>query len=104
MVLDTLGGSTSTGSLRVLRPGGVVVSILPVGSREFFDEAEALGVRAVRMLVDADRAGMRRIAGLVETGSLRATVAGTFPPADAAGAHRLSDTGRTTGKLVPTVG
>ncbi|MFF9060668.1 NADP-dependent oxidoreductase [Streptomyces sp. NPDC101213] len=103
VVLDTIGGSTATGSLRVLRPGGVVVSILPVGSPEFFDEAEALGVRAVRMLVDADRAGMRRIAELVEAGSLRATIAGTFPLADAAEAHRLGDTGRTTGKLVLTV-
>ncbi|WP_426567680.1 NADP-dependent oxidoreductase [Streptomyces canus] len=103
VVLDTIGGSTSTDSLRVLRPGGVVVSILPVGSREFFDEAEALGVRAVRMLVDADRAGMRTIAGMIEAGTLRATIAGTFPLADAAEAHRLGDTGRTTGKLVLTV-
>ncbi|MFD4576231.1 NADP-dependent oxidoreductase [Streptomyces sp. NPDC058417] len=103
VVLDTLGGSTSTGSLTVLRPGGVVVSILPVGSRTFYDEAERLGVRAVRMLVDTDRAGLRRISELVEAGSLRATIAGTFPLADAAEAHALGDTGRTTGKLVLTV-
>ncbi|WP_340374259.1 NADP-dependent oxidoreductase [Streptomyces sp. SS7] len=104
VVLDTLGGETATRSLRVLRPGGVVVSILPTGSRELEEEAARLGVRAVRMLVDADRAGMREIAGLVEAGRLRATIAGTFPLADAAEAHRLGDTGRTTGKLVLTVG
>ncbi|MEU5110802.1 NADP-dependent oxidoreductase [Streptomyces longwoodensis] len=103
VVLDTLGGDTSTASLRVLRPGGIVVSILPVGSPEFFTEAERLGVRAVRMLVDADRAGMRTIAGLVEAGELRPTIAGTFPLADAAEAHRMGDTGRTTGKLVLVV-
>lgn len=103
VVLDTLGGDNATRSLRVLRPGGVVVSILPTGSREFDEEAGRLGVRAVRMLVDADRAGMRTIAELVEAGKLRATVAGTFPLADAAEAHRLGDTGRTTGKLVLTV-
>ncbi|MGW3020842.1 NADP-dependent oxidoreductase [Streptomyces longwoodensis] len=103
VVLDTLGGDTSTDSLRVLRPGGTVVSILPVGSPEFFTEAERLGVRAVRMLVDADRAGMRAVAGLVEAGDLRPTIAGTFPLADAAEAHRQGDTGRTTGKLVLVV-
>ncbi|WP_133915569.1 NADP-dependent oxidoreductase [Streptomyces sp. NBC_00582] len=103
VVLDTLGGDNATRSLRVLRPGGVVVSILPTGSREFDEEAGRLGVRAVRMLVDADRAGMRTIAELVEAGKLRATIAGTFPLADAAEAHRLGDTGRTTGKLVLTV-
>ncbi|MFJ3334855.1 NADP-dependent oxidoreductase [Streptomyces sp. NPDC086766] len=100
VVLDTLGGDTSVRSLRVLRPGGIVVSILPVGSEEFHQEAERLGVRAMRMLVDADHHGMRAIADLVETGRLRATIAGTFPLAEAAKAHELGDTGRTTGKLV----
>lgn len=103
VVLDTIGGDTSLRSLRVLRPGGVVVSILPVGSDEFYEEAERLGVRAVRMLVDADRADMREIAGLVESGKLRATIARTFPLAEAAEAHALGETGRTTGKLVLVV-
>ncbi|WP_318215724.1 NADP-dependent oxidoreductase [Streptomyces sp. SCL15-6] len=103
VVLDTIGGETSLRSLRVLRPGGIVVSILPVGSEEFFEEAERLGVRAVRMLVDADRADMREIAGLVESGRLRATIERTFPLADAARAHELGETGRTTGKLVLVV-
>ncbi|MFG2269794.1 NADP-dependent oxidoreductase [Streptomyces chartreusis] len=103
VVLDTLGGETSVRSLRVLRPGGVVVSILPVGSDEFGEEAERLGVRAVRMLLDADRAGMQAIAELVEQGKLRPEIARTFPLADAAEAHALGETGRTTGKLVLTV-
>ncbi|MGW2444678.1 NADP-dependent oxidoreductase [Streptomyces sp. NPDC001675] len=100
VVLDTLGGETSVRSLRVLRPGGIVVSVLPVGPPEFYEEAERLGVRAVRMLVQADRAGMEAVAELVESGKLKATIAGTFPLADAAKAHELGDTGRTTGKLV----
>ncbi|MGW1166794.1 NADP-dependent oxidoreductase [Streptomyces sp. NPDC002550] len=100
VVLDTLGGETSVESLKVLRPGGVVVSILPVGSTEFHDEAERRGVRAVRMLVDADRAGMEKVAELAESGKLKATIAGTFPLAEAAKAHEVGDTGRTTGKLV----
>ncbi|MFJ4280297.1 NADP-dependent oxidoreductase [Streptomyces massasporeus] len=100
VVLDTIGGDNSLHSLRVLRPGGVLVSILPGGSDELYEEAERLGVRALRMLVDADRGGMEAIADLVGTGKLRATIAGTFPLAEAAEAHALGDTGRTTGKLV----
>ncbi|GHD88321.1 NADP-dependent oxidoreductase [Streptomyces naganishii] len=103
VVLDTIGGDTSLRSLRVLRPGGLLVSILPVGSDELYREAERLGVRAIRMLVDADHHGMREIAGLVEAGKLSATIAGTFPLAEAARAHELGDTGRTTGKLVLVV-
>ncbi|MBB4717329.1 NADPH:quinone reductase-like Zn-dependent oxidoreductase [Streptomyces luteogriseus] len=100
VVLDTIGGDTSLRSLRVLRPGGVLVSILPGGSDELYEEAERLGVRALRMLVDADRGGMEAIADLAGAGKLRATIAGTFPLAGAAEAHTLGDTGRTTGKLV----
>jgi NADPH:quinone reductase-like Zn-dependent oxidoreductase len=103
VVLDTIGGGTSTRSLRVLRPGGIVVSILPVGSDDFHQEAERLGVRSLRMLVDASHSGMKAIAALAEAGKLRATIAGTFPLADAAEAHALGDTGRTTGKLVLTL-
>ncbi|MFJ2813526.1 NADP-dependent oxidoreductase [Streptomyces sp. NPDC087294] len=100
VVLDTLGGATSVDSLRVLRPGGIVVSILPVGSDELYEEAARLGVRAVRMLVDASHSGMRAIAELVEAGKLRPTIAGTFPLAEAAEAHRIGELGRTAGKLV----
>jgi NADPH:quinone reductase-like Zn-dependent oxidoreductase len=103
VVLDTIGDDYSVRSLRVLRQGGIVVSILPVGSADFYEEAERIGVRAVRMLVDASHTGMKAIAALVEAGKLRATIADTFPLADAAEAHALGDTGRTTGKLVLVV-
>jgi NADPH:quinone reductase-like Zn-dependent oxidoreductase len=52
------------------------------------------------MLVDASRSGMQAISDLVEAGKLRAEIAGAFPLAEAAEAHRLGETGRTTGKLV----
>ncbi len=42
VVLDTLGGDTSVASLRMLRPGGVLVSILPVGSASLYEEADRL--------------------------------------------------------------
>ncbi|MFC8782366.1 NADP-dependent oxidoreductase [Streptomyces nigra] len=103
VVLDTLGGETAVRSLRVLRPGGVVVSIIPVGSDEFPQEAERLGMRAVRMLVDADRADLRSLVELIEQGRLRATIERTFPLSAAAEAHALGEKGRTTGKLVLTV-
>ncbi|MET9045560.1 NADP-dependent oxidoreductase [Streptomyces sp. NPDC004362] len=100
VVLDTVGGDYVQRSLRTLRKGGILVTILPRGSKELAGQAEALGVRATEMLVDADRHGMRTVAELAEAGKLRATIAGTFPLAEAAKAHELGDTGRTTGKLV----
>lgn len=103
VVLDTIGGDHSVRSLRVLRPGGIVVSINPVGSDDFYEEAERLGVRAVRMLVDSSHAHLSAIADLAEAGKVVATIAATFPFTDAAEAHRLGETNRTTGKIVLTM-
>ncbi|WP_209707813.1 NADP-dependent oxidoreductase [Crossiella equi] len=102
VVLDTLGGPTSTRSVGVVRPGGVVVSLQP-GAEDTQAVAERAGVRAVTLVVEHDQAGMRAIADLVTRGRLRPHVAGTVPLADGARAHRLVETGRTTGKLVLTV-
>lgn len=104
VVLDTIGGETSTRSLRTLRPGGTLVSILPVGSENLFLEAEQRGVRAVRMLVDSSRADLQAITELVEQGRLRPMIAETVPLERIAEGHRLGDTGRTTGKIVVTTG
>jgi NADPH:quinone reductase-like Zn-dependent oxidoreductase/predicted SnoaL-like aldol condensation-catalyzing enzyme len=91
-------------SVAVLRPGGTLVSILPVP----IDPAELAaiaerGIRYESLLVEADHGGMQAIAALVETGALRAHIETTFPLAEAAKAHALGETGRTTGKIVLTV-
>lgn len=103
VVLDTIGHDTSTRSLRTLRPGGTVVSILPIGSDDFYRRSEQLGVRAVRMLVDSSHTDLASITDLAETGQLRAMIAETFPLDKIADAHRLGETGRTTGKIVITM-
>ncbi len=103
VVLDTIGGDIGLRSLRTLRPGGIVVSIVPMGSDDFYRDADELGVRAVRMLVDSSRTDLESIAKLVDAGTLRASIAKTFPLERIADAHRLGETGRTAGKIVITM-
>ncbi|MFB9601624.1 NADP-dependent oxidoreductase [Streptomyces roseofulvus] len=103
MVLDPLSGDTRSRSLDVLRPGGLLVSLLPGTDPEEAAKAAARGVRVETLLVEADHAGMNAVADLVASGALRAHVEAVFPLADAAKAHALGETGRTTGKLVLTV-
>lgn len=100
VVLDTIGRDYSTRSLRVLRPGGIVVSILPTGSNDFYEAAEQANLRAVRMLVDTSHAHLDAIAELAEQGRIAATIAQTFSLEDAAQAHRIGEENRTVGKLV----
>ncbi|MFC9863852.1 MULTISPECIES: NADP-dependent oxidoreductase [unclassified Streptomyces] len=104
VVLDPLSGDTRARSLGILRPGGVLVSLLPGTDPDEAARADGLGVRVETLLVEADHAGMRAIADLVEAGSLRAHIEAVFPLAGAAAAHALGETDRTTGKIVLTVG
>lgn len=103
VVLDSIDDDNSIRSLRTLRQGGVLVTLRPMGTGNLAAAADELGVRAIRMLVEDDHAGMVALAELVESGALRPTIAGVFPLAAAAKAHALGDTGRTVGKLVVTV-
>ncbi len=103
MVLDPLSGDTRARSLDVLRPGGVLVSILPGGDPDEAAKAAARGVRVESLLVEADHAGMNAVAELAASGALRAHVEAVFPLAEAAKAHALGETNRTTGKIVLTV-
>ncbi len=104
VVLDTIGGDYQLRSLRTLRPGGIMVSTLPRPAEGLFDRAAELGVRAELILVEADHAGMLAVAELAANGALRAEIAGVFPMSEAAAAHAAGETGRTTGKLVLTMG
>ncbi|MFI2260214.1 NADP-dependent oxidoreductase [Streptomyces tubercidicus] len=103
IVLDTIGGDYGARSLRTLRPGGSLVSILPLDDGFPADRAREARVRAGFLLVEPDRAGLEAVADLVNSGKLQVNVDKVVPLEDAAQAHALGETGRTTGKIVLTV-
>lgn len=104
VVLDGIGGEYGLRSLRTLRRGGTLVT-LPLSELDERLHAEAAerGVRSAAMLVEPDHAAMRSLAALMEAGRLRPEVSAVLPLAEAAKAHELGETGRTTGKIVLTV-
>ncbi|WP_248961977.1 NADP-dependent oxidoreductase [Sphaerisporangium perillae] len=104
VVIDTIGGDYGPRSLRTLREGGVIVSlVLSNTAADLRAQAEKLGIRAEAMLVEPDHAAMKAIAALVEEGRLHAEIDTVLPLEQAAKAHELGETGRTTGKIVLTV-
>ncbi|MEV0332544.1 NADP-dependent oxidoreductase [Nocardia sp. NPDC050717] len=103
VVLDTLGGENPRRSLPTLRPGGLLVTLLPSAADDLRAAAAEHGVRFAALLVEANHAGMTAIADLLAAGTVRPTIAGVFPLAEAAKAHALGETDRTLGKLVVTV-
>ncbi|MER5488183.1 NADP-dependent oxidoreductase [Streptomyces sp. NPDC002812] len=99
VVIDGIGGDYGTRSLKVLRPGGHLITLTSPDQVP----AEAEGFRTGWTLVEPDHAGLRAVAALVEEGKLRPVVDTVLPLAEAAKAHEIGEQGRTTGKIVLTV-
>ncbi|MEU9244920.1 NADP-dependent oxidoreductase [Streptomyces sp. NPDC048385] len=98
-VLDLVGGSYGPRSLDVLRPGGLLVgaSIDP-GTDE--RQAAERGTRYAWVTAAPSGELLERITERIEAGRLRVLVQDTYPLSEAAEAHRVIESGRTTGKLV----
>jgi NADPH:quinone reductase-like Zn-dependent oxidoreductase len=98
VVFDTVGGEVTDRSWGVLRPGGMLVVI--AGGPDT-DTAEARGVRTSgTQAPQVTSPILQELARLVESGDLHPQVGRTFPLADAAGAHALSETGHGHGRIV----
>lgn len=97
LVFDTQGGEVHRKSYRVLRKGGTLVWIT-AGPVE--DLSARYGVTAVQARVRPDPDGLRRLAGLIARGAVRPEVGRVMALADAAEAHRISESGHAQGKIV----
>ena len=100
VALDTVGGEVGVHSLRVLRPGGVYVT---VAGQPPAEEAQKRGVRA-EGIGPADAAQnvelLRQVTDLVESGKIKAPVTNVFPLAEARKAFTLCETGHGRGRIV----
>ncbi|WP_405133747.1 NADP-dependent oxidoreductase [Nocardia sp. NBC_01388] len=104
--IDVVFDSVADGarSLRVLKPGGVLVTILEHVNPELAATVEAAGRRFAGISVEPDYAGLEAIAELADAGLLRPTIAAELPLEDAPKAHELVEGGQTVGKVVLTIG
>jgi len=100
VVLETIGGDNGMRSLATLRRGGILVWLTGPLDPDVESRGRELGVRTGFTLVEPDRAGLLALIELVDSGRLRVEIADVLPLADAARAHRLGESNRTTGKLV----
>lgn len=97
VVLDTLGGEVQDRSWKVLKKGGIMVSTLREPSVEL---AAKYGARGAIVFVKPDAGELKKIAGLIDAGKIRAVVETVLPLSEAGKAHELSESGHTRGKIV----
>ena len=101
VVLDTVGGETQQRSLRVLKPGGILVSVVsPVPEAT----QTRYGVRAAYFYVDVTTARLNRITELFEHATLATEVGSVLPLEDARIAHQmLGGAPHKRGKIVLSI-
>lgn len=97
VVLDTIGGDTQERSWKVLKPGGILVSIAQNPSPE---KAAAHGVRSAFVFTQPNAGQLAEIAKLVEAEKLKVIVETILPLSDATRGQELSERGHTHGKIV----
>jgi NADPH:quinone reductase-like Zn-dependent oxidoreductase len=124
LVLDSLGKSSLAKSMTVLKPGGLVISVVgppdaafatqagrpllrPVMallSRSVRRRAKQLGVRYSFMFMKASGAQLATLAELYDSGVLRPVVDRTFPFRETLEAIAYVEQGKANGKIVITHG
>jgi len=97
MVFDTIGGEAQRNTLRLLRPGGILVTTLKVEDKDAF---ERKGIYITGMMGQSNPEDLEAIAKLVDEGKVRPFIQKVFPLEKAADASRMSQEGHVRGKIV----
>jgi NADPH:quinone reductase-like Zn-dependent oxidoreductase len=97
VVLDTIGGETQERSWKVLKQGGVLVSLIQPPPAE---KAAAHGARGFIVYQKGNGEQLAEIAALVVRGKVKVSVETVLPLQDARKAQEMSKTGHSGGKIV----
>ena len=102
LVVDALGGPTSARFLAVLKRGGALFPVFPLGFSGA-DEAERRGITVSATQVRSSGAQLADVGAFLDAGTIRVIIDSTYPLADARKAHERAARGHIQGKIVLTV-
>lgn len=102
LVIDTIGGPTSSRFLPTLKRGGALFPVFGLGASGG-EEAARLGVTVSTTQVRSGGAQLEEVGRLLDAGTIRVAVDSIFPLAGARQAHERAAKGHIRGKLVLAV-
>jgi NADPH:quinone reductase-like Zn-dependent oxidoreductase len=100
IVLDTMGGEIYRKSFKILKKGGIVISLLERPDEALEKESEA---RAAYVFMQPDRKRLGLIAELLQGRDIKAVIGTVLPLDEVKKAHALSQTHHAKGKIVLAV-
>jgi NADPH:quinone reductase-like Zn-dependent oxidoreductase len=98
LVFDLVGGDTLQRSWQLIKPGGVLVTM--VSPPPSFEHAKAQGIRPCWFAVEPNREELIQIGSLMDAGHLRPIIDTVYPLAQARQAYEQGARGHTRGKIV----
>ncbi len=101
VVFDTIGGDTQERSWQVLKPGGILVSVVSPPPEAI---AAAHGARGAFVFIHPSGAQLATIAQLIDQGRMRPIIHTVLPLNQARQAHAISEGGHARGKIILKVG
>lgn len=99
-VYDLVGGETTDKSFKVLKKGGILVSMVGAPSEELAKQYE---VKVIGQNTETNSKNLSRLAGLVDQGVIKPQVAKIFPLEQTREAFEYVETGHPKGKVVINV-
>jgi len=102
LVIDALGGPTTGRFLRILKRGGALFPVYPLGFSGA-EEASKRGVTVSATQVRSSGAQLAEVGRLLNDGTIRVVIDSAYPLADARKAHERAARGHIQGKIVLTV-
>ncbi len=99
LVIDAVGGANMERFLRVLKPGGALFLVNPLGF-DAHEEARSLGITVSSTQVRSNGPQLTAAGRLLGDGTVRVVVDSSYPLADASRAHARAMKGGIQGKIV----
>ncbi|MBD1912096.1 MULTISPECIES: zinc-binding dehydrogenase [unclassified Leptolyngbya] len=97
VVFDTVGGDVQERSWQVVKPGGILVSVISPPPEE---KAAAHQCRSAYVFIQPRADWLTEMAQLIDQGQVKPIVETVLPLDQVVEAHKLSQSGRTRGKIV----
>lgn len=103
LVVDAVGGPTTGRFLKILKRGGALFPIFPLGFNGA-DEAKRSEITVSATQVRSNGRQLEEVGRLLDDGTVRVVIDSSFPLREARKAHERAANGHIQGKIVLTVG
>lgn len=100
IVVDAFAFDSLYKSLKIVKNGGLIISLLPMISEDVIEKAKQKKVRIFYSLVKSNEEDIQNIAELLEMGAIKSHISKIFSFDELGEAHLAMESSKTVGKII----